>query len=96
MLRIEAAGKTIAFSGDTGWTEALFRLAEGADLMICECSTFDRQLPYHLDYVTLLARRGELGCRRLILTHLGADVLERAAAGEVEIEAAHDGTLVEL
>lgn len=96
MLEIEAAGKTIAFSGDTGWTEALFRLAEGADLLICECSTFERPHPYHLDYATLFARRGELGCRRLILTHLGADVLERAAAGEVEIETAHDGMVVEL
>jgi ribonuclease BN (tRNA processing enzyme) len=96
MLRIEVAGRTIAFSGDTGWTEALFRLAEGADLLICECSTFARPHPYHLDYVTLAARRGELGCRRLILTHLGADVLERAAAGEVEIETAFDGMAVEI
>lgn len=96
MLRIEAAGRTIAFTGDTGWTEALFRLAEGADLLICECSTFARPLANHLDYVTLAARRAELGCRRLILTHLGADVLERAAAGEVAIETAFDGMTVEI
>ncbi len=96
MLRIEAAGRTIAFTGDTGWTEALFRLAEGADLLICECSTFDRPLANHLDYVTLAARRAELGCRRLILTHLGSDVLERAAAGEVAIETAFDGMAVEV
>lgn len=46
--------------------------------------------------MTLAARRAELGCRRLILTHLGADVLERAAAGEVAIEAAFDGMTVEI
>lgn len=96
MLRIEVAGRTIAFTGDTGWTDALVPLAEGADLLICECSTYDRPLENHLDYGTLRERRGELGCRRLILTHLGADVLERAAAGEVELELAHDGMTVEL
>lgn len=49
MLRIETAGRTIAFTGDTGWTEALFRMAEGADLLICECSSFDRPLANHID-----------------------------------------------
>lgn len=96
MLRILVAGKTIAFSGDTGWTEALFQLADGADLMICECSTFERPHPYHIDYATLAIRRRELGCRRLVLTHLGADVLERAAAGEVDLETAHDGMVIDL
>jgi hypothetical protein len=77
MLTIEAAGRTIAFTGDTGWTEALFRMAGGADLLIAECSTWDRPLANHLDYRTLRARREELRCSRLLLTHLGADVIAR-------------------
>jgi len=96
MLRLEVAGRTLAFTGDTGWTDALFDLAGGADLLVCECSTWDRPLANHLDYRTLAARRGELSCRRLILTHLGADVLAHAEAGELEIEAARDGLVVEV
>lgn len=96
MLRVEVAGRTLAFTGDTGWTDALLPLADGADLLVCECSTWDRPLANHLDYRTLAARRGELRCRRLILTHLGADVLARAEAGELALEAAWDGLVVEV
>lgn len=96
MLRVETGGRTLAFTGDTGWSADLPRLADGADLLVCECSTWDRPLPNHLDYVTLAARRRELACRRLILTHLGPDVLARAEAGELEIETAHDGLAIEI
>ncbi len=96
MLRVEFAGRRLAFTGDTGWTDALIPLADGADLLVAECSTFDRPLANHLDYRTLAARRGELRCRRLILTHLGADVLARADAGELELETARDGLVVEV
>ena len=41
-LRLRCAGKTIAYSGDTAWTDALVELADGADLFICECYSFDK------------------------------------------------------
>jgi ribonuclease BN (tRNA processing enzyme) len=91
MLRIDIAGKTLAFTGDTGWTDDILRLAEGADLLVAECSTYDRPLPHHLDYRTLAAHRAQLGCKRLILNHLGPEVIRRAEAGDLEIESARDG-----
>lgn len=96
MLRVETGGRVLAFTGDTGWAADLPRLSDGADLMVCECSTWDRPLANHVDYVTLAARRSELRCRRLILTHLGPEVLARAEAGEMEIETAHDGLVIEV
>jgi ribonuclease BN (tRNA processing enzyme) len=93
-VRIEAGGAVLAYSGDTAWCDALPWLAAGADLFVCECSLFDRPATGHLDYRTLRARRDELDCRRLILTHLGADVLGRRA--ELEFECARDGLVVEL
>ena len=48
----------------------------------------------HINYRTLLAHRAELGCRRIILTHMGEDVLKRR--GEIELEAAEDGMEVVL
>jgi ribonuclease BN (tRNA processing enzyme) len=92
--RIGCAGKIIAYSGDSEWTDALKTVADGADLFICESYFFDKQMKNHLSYRTLMAHRAELGCKRLIITHLGEDLLARL--GEVELEVAHDGLEVLL
>jgi ribonuclease BN (tRNA processing enzyme) len=93
-LRVECSGKIIAYSGDTEWTDALRTLADGADLFICESYSFEKQMKNHLSYRTLMAHRAELGCKRLIITHMGEDLLGRL--GEVEMEVAHDGLEVLL
>jgi ribonuclease BN (tRNA processing enzyme) len=93
-LRIEYGGKVIAFSGDTEWTDTLLEVAEGADLFICECQEYDRQIPGHLDYQTLSAKRAQFGCRRLVINHLGESMLGRVA--ELDVEAADDGMVVEV
>lgn len=93
-LRIECAGKVIAYSGDTEWTDALRQVADGADLFICESYGFDKQMKNHLNYRTLMAHRSELRCKRLMITHLGEASLERA--GEIELEVAADGMEVVL
>jgi ribonuclease BN (tRNA processing enzyme) len=93
-VRVGYGGRTVAYSGDTEWTEALLDAARGADLFVCEAYFFDKRIRYHLDFATLRAQRGRLGCRRLILTHLGADMLSRLA--EVDAECATDGLVVDL
>ncbi len=87
--RIGCAGKVLAYSGDTEWTDALRTVADGADLFICECYFFEKQMKNHVSYRTLMAHRAELACKRLILTHPGQDLLNRIA--EVEPEVARDG-----
>lgn len=93
-LRIECAGKIIAYSGDTEWTDALLPLAADADLFICECSFFDKPVKYHISYRSLVAHLAELRCRRIILTHMGDDMLARR--GQIELETAYDGLEVIL
>jgi ribonuclease BN (tRNA processing enzyme) len=93
-LRIEYGGKIITYSGDTEWTDALLDAARGADLFICEAYFFDKKIKYHLDYQTLRQRRDQLDCRRIILTHMGPEMLSRL--GEVEFECAEDGKVVGL
>jgi ribonuclease BN (tRNA processing enzyme) len=93
-LRIEYGDKTIAYSGDTEWTDTLLEVADGADLFVCECQEYDRQVPGHLDYQTLREKRDQLGCRRLVVTHLGKAMLSRV--DELELEAAEDGLTIEL
>jgi len=93
-LRVESAGKIIAYSGDTEWTDALQEVTDGADLFICESYGFEKQMKNHLNYRTLMAHRSELGCKRLIITHMGEEILNRL--GEVELEVAEDGMEVIL
>jgi ribonuclease BN (tRNA processing enzyme) len=93
-VRVECAGKVIVYSGDTEWTEDLVEAAHGADLVICEAYFFQKKVKYHLDYATLLRQRERLDCRRLIVTHMHRDMLDRLA--DVEIESATDGQTILL
>jgi ribonuclease BN (tRNA processing enzyme) len=92
--RIEVDGKTIAFSGDTEWVENLVEIGRDADLFISECYSFDKKVPYHLDYTTLSAQLPRIKPKRLILTHMNADTLARAPATGCELAA--DGMTVEI
>ncbi len=88
-LRIECGGRTIAYSGDTQWAPGLVRAADGADLLLLECNAYDRRLPNHLDLRTLTEHRGELRSRRVVLTHMGEEML--AHRDESPWECAEDG-----
>jgi ribonuclease BN (tRNA processing enzyme) len=94
-FRIEIAGRTIVFSGDSGWTEGLVPFAAGADLFLCECTYFESaHLDFHLNYPRLEIERPRLDVKRMVLTHLGREVLDRQS--EVAIEMASDGMRIEL
>jgi ribonuclease BN (tRNA processing enzyme) len=91
-LRLVAGGRTIACSGDTAWTDALLDAASGADLFICEAYTYERPVRFHLPYATLREHRERLGCRRLLLTHAGPDLLAHRA--DLTDELVEDGQIL--
>jgi len=93
-LRVELANKTVAYSGDGGWSEVLVEAAREADLFICEAYSFEKPIKFHLSHAELLARRDDVRCRRLILTHPGPDMLAHVA--EAQATVAHDGLAIEL
>ncbi|HSF94726.1 MAG TPA: MBL fold metallo-hydrolase [Thermohalobaculum sp.] len=93
-MRVEVAGKVIAYTGDTAWNEHLPALARGSDLLIAECYFHTKPVPFHLNYPAIREHRDELQTRRLILTHMGPEML--AAAESVPEECAHDGMVVTL
>lgn len=93
-LTVRVADRTIVYSGDTGWTEELITRSQGADLFICECSYFETRQPFHLDYPRLVENRARFGAKRIVLTHLGREVLARRA--EVEVELASEGLTIEV
>ena len=91
-LRVTCGGKVIGYSGDTEWTDALVEAARGADLFICEAYSFEKKVKYHLDYRTLMDQRMRLGCRRLILTHMSNDMIQRLQS--LDVDWAEDGKRV--
>jgi ribonuclease BN (tRNA processing enzyme) len=91
---LEIAGRRILYSGDTGWTEDLIEQARATDLFICECTFFHTRIDTHLDYPRIAENRHRIQTKRLILTHLGSEVISRHK--EVAIELAHDGLEVEV
>jgi len=93
-IRVTLGGKTIGYTGDTDWCEALPRLADGADLFIAEAYSFEKRIPQHLSHATLLAHRDELRAKRIVLTHPGVETLARRS--ELAWELADDGLVIEL
>ncbi len=94
-FRIELGDKTIAFSGDTGWTEDLIPLSAGADLFLCECTYYDQPaLDFHISYTQFMSQRARMTPRRLVLTHIGREVIDRES--QIALEMAHDGMVIEL
>lgn len=93
-LRVIVGDRAFCYTGDTEWTDAIVSAARGTDLLICECTMFDRAVPGHLDLQTLLAHRDELETARVVLTHMGPDVLARLSA--LPFETADDGATITL
>ena len=93
-IRVEIAGKTVAYTGDSDWTEHMAALARDADLFIAECYFHSKPVPFHLNYPALKQNLAGLGAKRTILTHMGPEML--AAAPSLPEECAHDGLVVEI
>ncbi len=93
-LRVRIGGKLIAYSGDAKWGAALPVLADGADLFICEATTYDRPDPVHISATELMQHRGELRCARVITTHLGSESI--AHLSSFGVEHAEDGMEIVL
>ncbi len=72
-LRVEADGRVIAYSGDTGPCQELVDLATGADLLLCESAFVeggDNPVDLHLTGKQAGVAAAEAGVRRLVLTHI--------------------------
>lgn len=72
-FRVEHAGRTVAYSADTGQTDALVRLADGVDLLLCEASfqsDHDNPPDLHLTARQAGEHATRAGAAQLVLTHL--------------------------
>jgi ribonuclease BN (tRNA processing enzyme) len=93
-LRVGYEGKQILFSGDSAWTDVFIVHARGVDLFLCECSFYREQPGMHVNYFTLQANLSRLGCKKLVLTHMGEEMLARR--NELAAISAEDGMVIEI
>jgi ribonuclease BN (tRNA processing enzyme) len=105
-LRLVAGGRVLAYTGDTGPSDAIVELARGADLFLAEAS-FPEQVPASAArYLSSARQAGEAaaaaGAGRLLLTHLlpgtepdlAGDAARRAYHGDLGV--ARGGVVVDL
>jgi ribonuclease BN (tRNA processing enzyme) len=92
--RIEVEGRTIAYSADTEWTDALIPAARDADLFVCEAYYYERIVKNHLSLKTLEEHLPLMAPKKLVLTHMSDDMLART--GSLPYIAASDGMTIEL
>jgi ribonuclease BN (tRNA processing enzyme) len=72
-FRVEHAGRRLAYSADTGESDALIRLARGADLLLCEAAFLenpDTRPGLHLTARQAAQYAERAGAGALVLTHL--------------------------
>jgi ribonuclease BN (tRNA processing enzyme) len=72
-FRVERAGWRLAYSADTGESDALVRLAKGVDLLLCEASFLEdpgNRPNLHLTAGQAAEHAARAGAGQLVLTHL--------------------------
>jgi ribonuclease BN (tRNA processing enzyme) len=93
-LKVGYRGKQILFSGDSAWTELFVTHASGTDLFLCECSFYDRNTSNHMSYRSLRDHLSKVKCRRIVLTHLGEEVL--SLGKKIPFTLAQDGMIIKI
>ncbi len=53
--------------------------SNGADLYICECFSFAPPIGYHMAWSEIEKNLDRFGAKRVLLTHMNADMLARSA-----------------
>jgi ribonuclease BN (tRNA processing enzyme) len=93
-LKASYDGKRILFSGDSAWTERFIDEARGVDLFLCECTFYDQGNGNHIRYLILEPNLPRLKCKRVLLTHLGEEMLARR--NELAAACAEDGMVIDI
>lgn len=92
--RIDAEERTIAYTGDTEWTEELIEVGRDADLFIAEAYFYNKKVKLHLDLATLTKHLPSIKPKCLVLTHMSDDMLSRLP--DIPHEVAEDGKILQI
>ena len=93
-LRVAVDDKIVTYSGDGEWTEELNQASRDADLFIAECYFHDKPVKGHMSYPDIRAHKRDFAAKRIVLTHLGPEMLAKAA--DLPEQCAEDGLVVAI
>jgi len=86
--RVPVGGKTVAYTGDTMFCEEIFELADGADVLVLDCTYSEGGGPEHMGIDDLRVIRERVAAETtIVLTHLNG---EPDVAGLDNVIAARD------
>jgi ribonuclease BN (tRNA processing enzyme) len=102
-IRITDLDKSVVYTSDTGYSEALAAYAAGADLMLMECSFFkNKPVKTHLELEDAMKLAARARPRRVLLAHLYPDwdnvdlAAEAKGLWDGETIEARDGLRIEI
>lgn len=104
-MRLEEKGKVFSYSADTEWCDSVLKISQNADVFLCECSLFNKQigqLKGHLCAGEAGKLASKSNVKKLVLTHLpqygDIDELVKEAKEEFsgEVIKAEMGLVLEL
>lgn len=101
-IGVEAGGRRLVFSGDTGYSEDVIEFARGADLFLCEANLYREENEGHLNGLQAGQMARAAGVRRLMLTHLYPGMSREDQRREAEagfggpVEVAEEGATYEV
>ncbi len=81
------SGKTVGYTGDTGFSEALFSRWDDVDLLILECSFYDLETPYHLYLEQAATVAKHAAPEAILLVHFYPE-MEKKSKTDIESEVA--------
>ena len=93
-LRVEAEGKTIACTGIRNGRTHIIDAGKDADLFIAEAYYYEKKVPLNLNLATIEEKLPLINPKRLVLTHINDDMLNRL--DDLSYECAEDGKVVEF
>ncbi|MFN4197031.1 MAG: MBL fold metallo-hydrolase, partial [Caldimicrobium sp.] len=90
-IKLESKGKTLVYSGDTGFSTSLIEFSKGVDLLILECANSEKiTVPIHLGPREIAEIAGKANPKTLLLTHFyphsenpNLDVIRNKYKGEI-------------
>ena len=92
-IRLDVAGRSLAYSGDTGECEALVDLAGGVDMLLCEASFVETDVnppDLHLTGKQAGEHATRAAARQLVLTHVPPHIDAKQVLREAEASYAGD------
>lgn len=103
-FRVEAAGRSFCYTGDTGFSEDLGVFAQSADALLTECSLPEAEaMETHMTPSQVAAMSRIALPRRLLVTHVYPQLdrtelplLVRQGGWPAEVHVVHDGERIEI